>query len=169
MKTFKLLAFPLAFLLFMAACTKEGPAGPAGTNGTNGNANVIVVNHPLDSIGSSKSITINLPSEVSIGAADSGLILVYYKGLVSDGCGYWYPSPGLGCGASYQTRWLYNVSNKQLTMSLKNPDGSDYTGLNRTFTNTKVIIASGTTFLSGKKDIDFSNYEEVKRYLNLKD
>lgn len=172
MKDFKILALPLAILLFVASCTKEGPAGPAGTNGTNGtngNANVVVINHPTDSIGNSKNITINLPASVSTGTVDSGLILVYYKGLIADGCDYWYQAPGLGCGASFQTRWIYDAPTKQLILSIKNPDGSTYTGSNRTFARTKVIIAPGSTFLTGKKDIDFSNYEEVKRYLNLND
>ena len=166
MKMFKLLSVPLAFLLFMAACTKEGPAGPAGTNG---NANVIVVNHPTDTVGSSEIIEIYLPASVTPSMIDSGLILVYYFGAVNDACEFWYPSPGLGCGGLYQTRWIYDKLTNAVTLTIRNPDGSAYTGPNRIFAKTKVVIATGTTFLTGKKDIDFSNYEEVKRYLNLKD
>lgn len=166
MKKLKLIAVPFALLSFMAACTKEGPAGPAGTNG---NANVIVINHPLDSLNDSHSISVIMPASVTPGMVDSGLILVYYFGEVTGGCNLWYPSPGLGCGSNYQTRWYYAKQFNEVYLSIKNPDGGTYTGNTKVIAKTKVVIATGTTFLSGKKDIDFGNYEEVKRYLNLKD
>jgi len=172
MKNLKLFVIGFALLGFIASCSKEGPTGPSGTDGTNGtdgNANVIVINHGADSLTNLRNVTIEMSDAVTPAELDSSLVLVYYQGAASQACNYWYPSPGLGCNHSYQTRWFYDPSGTDIIMSVRDADGSPYTGTIVRLDKVKVVIAKGTEFFSGKRAIDYSNYNEVKNYFNLAD
>lgn len=162
----------MALVFFVASCTKEGAQGPAGTNGTNGldgQANVIVINHPADSLTNLHEVIIDMSGAVTPAELDSSLVLVYYMGSISQSCNNWYPSPGLGCGNGYQTRWYYSANGTAIIMSVRDQDGSNYTGPVVRLDRAKVVIAKGNSFFTGKKEIDFSDYQQVKAYFNLKD
>lgn len=168
-KTF-LLLLPMAILFTIASCSKEGPAGPAGADGQDGNANVIVITHGSDTLSTiTSTIDIGLPASVSPATIDSSLVLVYYKGVQSQGCDYWYQSPGLGCGSGYQTRWYYRPVENLVRLEIKDVDGTAFTGTDRYLTSVKVVIAKGNAFFTGKKEVDFSSYEAAKAYFGLKD
>lgn len=170
MKKIFLFLLPLAIVFTIASCSKEGPAGPAGADGKDGNANVIVVTGGADTLtATDASIDVLLPASVSPGTIDSSLVLVYFKGNPNQGCNYWYQSPGLGCNSEYQTRWIYLEGINAIRMSIRNADGSIYTGTDRYVSSVKVVIAKGNAFFTGKKEIEFSSYEAAKAFFGLKD
>lgn len=169
MKKTILFLLPLAILFTIASCTKEGPTGQAGADGQDGNANVIVITHGPDTLSDAKLIFVQLPDSINPLMIDSSLMLVYFKGSQVQACNFWYQSPGLGCGGSYQTRWVYRADQNKVALEIRDVDGSSYSGTPQLVTSTKVIIAKGNTFFTGKKEIDFSSYEAAKAYFGLKD
>ena len=54
-------------------------------------------------------------------------------------------------------------------MSARDADGSAYSGSVVRIDRVKVVIAKGTAFFSGKKEIDFNDYLQVKAAFGLKD
>ncbi|MBK7149937.1 MAG: hypothetical protein IPH78_14300 [Bacteroidetes bacterium] len=157
---------PLALLFIVASCTKEGPAG---ADGKDGNANVIVITHGPDTLSDSKLVLVQLPDSITPGMVDSSLILVYFKGSQVQACNFWYQSPGLGCGGSYQTRWVYRFEQNVVALEIRDVDGSSYSGVPQLVSAAKVVIAKGDAFFTGKKEADLSSYEAAKAYFGFKD
>ena len=111
----------------------QGPAGANGTNGTNGNANVkLFMFGPTTFTSADDNETYNLPSAVTTNMLDSSLVLYYHKTSPTSA---WYATPGLGNSAQYQTRAYTLSSSKTFIIEITNADGSNYTGVSRTFTS----------------------------------
>lgn len=163
-----LLSSALVFALLFSGCKKDGetgPAGPAGANGTNGNANVKLVYFGPDTLNTTTTwITHNFDSTITENMIDSSLVLIYHENS-----GFWYPSPGLGLGGSYQTRaYTYGTpSVASLTLQIYNTDGSTYTGGQQIFSRIKVIIAPADIFTGRGMKVDTRDYYSTMGYLGL--
>lgn len=158
----------IAIALLFNSCKKE--EGPVGPKGTDGNANVVLYN--FGSQTSSGGAFNYILDSLSQGFVDSSLILVFAN--PSDQASTaWYPVPGLGSGGAYETRYFIyqtntNPSTYTLTVRLANPDGSGTYASAVTFDKLKIIFAPASVVISGKKEIDWTNYAEVCSYLKLK-
>src|SRR5690349_11389050 len=122
--TFRTL-LPLVFVL-LTACSKKGDPGPRGDNGKDGNADVSVFNFGPQTVTTALNLTLN----VSRGKVDSSLILVYYN-PEAELESAWYPMPGVGSGATYETRFLIyqsaaSPSAYTLAIRLMTPAGAPY-------------------------------------------
>lgn len=163
-----LLLFSLIALLFSSCKKEEGPTGPAGTNGTNGqngNANVKAFMF-IDPIIGGYAFSDTLPG-VHYKSLDSSLMLVYIQ---DHACGTnWYSVPGMGCIGDYTSRVFTSALDTLtlLNLTLYRPDGSPNTGFARVIRKLRVIIAPASSLLSGKREIDYNDYHEVCRYLNI--
>lgn len=161
--------FIAVFALFAAlvSCKKAekgdaGPAGASGTNGTNGNANVKAFYFGKDSIESTHTVlNFSLPTSVTSNMMDSSAVLVYYSTS-----GLWFPAPGFGLNAAYQTR-IYFSGNLVILKAL-DPDGTTYSGTKYIFDKSKVIVIPSSDYKgSRKKPVDFNNYEATMKYYGL--
>lgn len=167
MKTFKLL-LPVAFLFLLASCSKkEGPAGPPG------NANVRVYNFP--SMTFTGSINIPIPN-LSRGLVDSSVILVYFNPQAEVESA-WYPIPGLGSSASYETRFLVYQNAATPTdyifaiRAMQTGSSSFYTAP-LTFRKTRLFLIPANEFNTVGRNangIDYSDYHAVCRYYNIQE
>jgi hypothetical protein len=91
MKNGKLKSFAASLILvFLLACTKQGPAGPAGSEGTPGNANVKSVLFTGITVPMNNTYTFQIP-EITQAIVDSGTVSVFYKGAQAQDT--WYPLP----------------------------------------------------------------------------
>ncbi len=170
MKT-KLIIAVMALLSVFTACKKAekgatGPAGANGANGTNGNANVKLFYYGKDSITTTRttfSFNLSDPS-ITQNLMDSSAVLCYHQSS-----GFWYSSPGLGWGGTYQTRvYTYNYSLPTLHFEVYNPDASAYSGSKVIISKFKIIVIPSSDYKgSRKKPVDFNNYEETMKYYGL--
>ncbi|RPD41600.1 hypothetical protein [Chitinophaga barathri] len=181
--------FLLLFTVTLFACKKEGPAGPAGaagqqgvpgpqgpggTQGKTGSANVTVYTFPSRTFVAWSDFEIH---NISKGRVDSSLILGYFN-TGSDAAPSWYPIPGPGPVAAYETRYATYfggaVPNQYLVFSVRvskpNDLATQYPSA-VTFYKTKVfIIPAATVIPGGKKALpDLNNYYEVKEYYGIED
>lgn len=155
------------------SCKKEtGPEGPQGPQGPMGNANIkefTFTNLPNTTYGWVD--TLNGIDYISL---DSMMVMVYLQDSL---CGSnWYFAPGLGCSGMYMARvytFPYNLSTAPdmagLQVAFADPDGSFYSGSAIRLAKIRVIVAPASVFVSGKKECDYSNYEAVRSYLQLRD
>lgn len=108
------------------------------------------------------------------GFVDSSLVLVYYTPS-NESPTSWYPCPGLGSGAVYESRYLLyqsNASPEKWTVSLRlmKPDGSGAYTSSTTFTRTRIIFAPASSIQAGRgTPLDLNDYNAVKNYYNLPD
>jgi hypothetical protein len=176
--TIKLLSTAfLAAFVFLTACEgpqgEPGPAGANGTNGTNGtngkdgNANVIQLNYgPVTHTGS-PDLFYNLTNITEAQILNS-LYLVYVN--PSDSGTNWYQIPGGTVGNSkvYRTYLTMASGTNPIRIYLNRTAGTG----NDFFTKTRILIIPANDIRNGRvalPDIDFSDYEAVKKYYNLKD
>ena len=167
MKTKNLILLFAVITVSISSCKKD--AGPTGPAGKDGNANV-------------KSFTFNNPITVSTGWADT-LNGITYQSLSSSlvlafiqdaNCGRnWYSAPGWGCGAAYAMRFytftdVIDTVTTFASLVLLNPDGS-FGASNQTFTKIRVLVAPASTVLTGKKEVDYSDYKATCRYFNIQE
>jgi hypothetical protein len=169
MKTLKLLFALLIITVVATSCEKEaGPAGPAGTNGTNGNANVTVYSFGQRLFNAGNFyIHVFTFSGMTSGEIDSSLFMPYYK---DHGNIYWYQAGQLGPGNAYQTRcFIAPFGTPECRISLSNPDGSSYTGIDVNWDSVKIFVIPANTFrIAKKQNIDFKNCNEVSAHYNVK-
>lgn len=164
--------FIAVFALFasLVSCKKAekgemGPSGPAGTNGTNGNANVKMFYFGKDSITTTHTIfsfTISDPT-VTANMIDSSAVLFYHQAN-----GFWYSSPGLGWGGTYQARFYTYSLTRSLNFEVYNPDATAYTGSKVIITKFKAVIIPSSDYKgSRKKPVDFNDYKATMAYYGL--
>jgi hypothetical protein len=181
MKTSMVCLFLILLVIVMPACKKgdTGPAGPQGPQGLGGyqgppgNANITIYNY-----GSRTTTTGNIDyviTNISQGMIDSSLILAYYNPSTEVATA-WYQCPGLGSTAAYTTRnMVYQTSvtpsNYTMRVFILNPNGVGTYTSSVTFTKFRIIIAPASviTSLSKGKAVDYSNYDAVRKALNLAD
>ncbi len=159
----KLLAVLLVLSAFMFSCSGEdGATGPAGADG---NANVIVFH-----FGSRTSTgTIYYPFNITQEIMEQSLVLGYYNPAAIGDTTTYYPVPGLGPWANYQTRcYTYRSSDTQYTyqFSLMTPNGTgDY--LTSTVISRFKLIVCPASVINSRGSLDLADYNAVREYLNL--
>ena len=145
-----------------SSCTKE--AGPAGADG-NANVKSFVFNAP--NLGA--TFWSDTLKGVSYPSLENSLLLTYIKD--EDCINNWFSVPGIGCLNRYMvqvfTYPMLDTSNTGLSMQLRDPDGSPYTGTAITFTKVRVIVAPANSNWAGKKEMDYTNYSSACRYFNI--
>lgn len=168
----------LASLIVFYSCKKgdpgpEGQAGVAGPAGPTGNANV-----RLYSFGTRTITTGTLDdtlTNLTKGFVDSSLVLAYFE--VSS---VWYPVPGPGVAAAYNTRYLLfqnnpNPSSYIMRFSLTQPNSTAAYTTSVTWDRVKIIIAPASVITLFGKNAggtaepapDVANYYDVCRYYHL--
>lgn len=160
LKSLTVLTVVCSSLLF--AC-KKGDTGPAG------NANVTVFNYPDRTI--SGGGTDYVMTNISQGQIDSSFILAYYN-PVPEAANAWYPVPGLGSGANYQTRFLTvaDGANQLFRLRLNIPGGTAIYNTNVQFRKFRIFIVPANNFLNGRNSrpaVDHNDYKAVCAYYNI--
>ncbi len=181
----------LASMVMFSACQKDNIVGPAGVNGINGAtgvtgatgyqggvSNVIVKNYTISptefsTAGTSgqyqfrATIAKTVP-EITQSVYDNGIIVAYWLGYwsgVSAAPRPWYPLPL----TIYYSNYSVNVTNNFYVggMSFQLYPSDWIHALPTNDVTVKVVIIPGTP----KKDweVDFNDYEAVKKYFKLKD
>ena len=164
--------WPLFLLLFVSiAGCKKGDTGPAGADG-NADVNAFTFG-PVTFTG-----TTNLKlTGLTQGRIDSSLILVYYN-PVPEAATSWYPAPGLGSGANYETRYFIyqtgtNPVEYTLSLRLMNTGTAISYPTQVTFTKIKVFIVPASKITPGgrtgntKQPVDLNNYYDVCRFYGI--
>ena len=159
--------------LFTQCQGPEGPAGPAGPQGVagpagaqgaagqNGNANVIQVTFN-EAFSPTISKLFTLPSTISSDILNSSSVLVYVR--TSNDPGNLYQIRGLISSDDF--RYILTPSTRSL--QIRRATGTYVSSI----TMTKVIIIPANSLINGRvglPDIDFSDYNAVKKYYNLPD
>lgn len=166
----RLLVAILLLTAFLFSCSGEdgatGPTGPKGTDGTDGNANVVMYE-----FGTQTTTTGMLlyQFEATQGFADSCMYFGYYK--TSVGSNTWYPIPGIGPDAAYESRSYIQQSNataQRYYVKLVNMAGLDYTA-STTFAVMKLYIVPPSVIIpiTSRGLLNVSDYNAVRDYLNL--
>ena len=155
-------------LLLVSACSKKGDPGPKGDNGKDGNADAMVFNFGAQTFTSALNLTIN----VSQGKMDSSMILVYYN-PETELATAWYPVPGMGSGALYDTRFLtYQsaTSPSQYTVAIRlmTPAGLVYPTQVK-FRKVRVFVVPANKVVNARQapPADYSDYAAVLRYYGI--
>src|SRR4051812_5723868 len=112
-------------------------------------------------------------SNISQGRIDSSFVLAYYNPS-TEAPTAWYPVPGIGSSGAYETRFfIYQTVTSPSTylmgVRLMAP-GSALSYANAvTFTKFKIVVVSSSAIFTGGRQIrpDWSNYNAVKKFLNL--
>ncbi len=178
-----LLMVALMAALFTApSCSKEGPAGPAGedgingTNGNNGqdgNANVSLflfeTGNTFNSPVYNKSYSL---TGITNNMVDSSLVLVY----ATDEADSWFQIGSTNTARAYSTKWYYikgfgGAPTGEFYIDIESPSGAAEfvnapVGQALSLGKVKFIIAPTNVFV-GKREMDFTNYEETMLSLGL--
>lgn len=182
----KLVSALFVVLLFMTACSKEGPAGPQGEKGEQGekggpgpqgptgqqgapgNANVTLYTFGPINITQGYQLNIfNIPQK----RMDSSMALVFFN--PADEPVSWFPVPGPGPDNLYHTKYKivqvgYNTGVFGFLIQLMKPDGTP-NKTQYTFKKVKIFLVPASTVIPSGKQAgpDLGDYESVKRYYNI--
>lgn len=138
-----------------------GATGPAGPAGQNGNANVIQLTFG-SKVHSGAEISFTLT-----GVTQAVLNQSAYFTYVTPGNGYWYSLPGTTVGGTKEYRTYVTSQGSGTPLVYVNRVAG--TG-SETFTNTRVVIIPASALSNARKaSVDYTNYQEVKKYYNLPD
>ncbi|HET9430186.1 MAG TPA: hypothetical protein VFO70_03365 [Chitinophagaceae bacterium] len=170
-----LLTLTLASVLLIGiipGCKKEN-TGPVGPPVPSDKVDVLTINYSSQTFTGTKNYVITNISKERI---DSSLVLAYYNPATEDVTS-WYPVPGSGPNAAYETRnFIYQSSTAPsaytMGVRLMTPAGAAY-GTQVTFTKFKIIIIRSATLVfagrGGEPLVDLSDYYAVKAFFGLKD
>lgn len=149
----------------------RGATGATGPKGDNGNANVVLYEFGALTINGSLEVDLLVSKET----VDNSLILVYYN-PASEAASSWYPVPGLGPGASYQTRYfIYQTgtspSRYRLSIRTQEANGIAAYVIPTALRKVKVLFAEASSIITAKANgtVDLKNYESVKAALRIQD
>jgi len=166
------IAFLGSVVLFIGACTKEGPAGPKGDPGQNGHTNVYAYNYsftsgwPYTSPSYYRNLAVPALNAANI---DSAAVMVYF----SKGLGIWDAMPFTqynGLSPNYFMNFDTGVGNVQVTWTYNgSSQGSDpNTYYNITTIKFKVVVIPPSGRVANP-DLDLRDYKEVKKRFHLQD
>jgi hypothetical protein len=169
MKPRLLIVFLLGMLPFIYSC--EGPEGPAGPEGPQGIAGekgdpgdpAGAVQFPFDTLSTtaqgSRVLGFTLTQQIAA-SVENGVILVYAKS--SD---LWFPLPGLVIFGNEATSFTFAYEVDNLDFNLLLLETSDAPKA-RKFQKVRVVIVPAA---NGRlnAELDWKNYEEVRKALNL--
>lgn len=167
-------------LIVLISCKKgsvgpEGPVGLAGPAGVMGNANIRQYSFPLRKI--TTGTFDDTLTNISKGFIDSSLVLTYFS--VSS---VWYPVPGLGVSAKYNTQYILFQDNPSpsryiMRFFIYQANSTSLYTSPITWDKVKVIVAPASKLtvmrklVSGKLTLatpDFSRYVDVCKFFTLK-
>ncbi len=175
MKNLKLILAMTTIVVFFASCTKKGEPGaqgPAGQNGTDGNANVHSFNYRITAWGYDGNYyysDLTASEGLSISASDiaNGALMSYIETTAGwTLLTYAYP---LGSNGTQFYRAYFDVNNFLIRVNNSN-SSSDAPYLTATPSSPRGIkIVVIPQLRMAQTDIDWSNYQDVKREFNLAD
>jgi hypothetical protein len=167
----------VAMFIFLDACKGEkGDIGPAGATGAIGPTGVTGATGPAGATGNANVIqytytTARLASSGEISYAVTGITqtqlnnsLVFVYALTTLNPTVWYALPGYTSGGSNQYRVYMNSTalNVYITRSV----GST----TETFNSVRILVIPANDLRTGRQAaVDYTDYEAVKKYYNLKD
>lgn len=138
-----------------------GPTGVAGANGKDGNANVIQYTYATARLATSGEIEYTVTG-ITQSQLNNSLVFVYVISSLNPTI--WYALPGYSANGNNQYR-VYMNPNK-LSVFLNRSSGT----VTETFNSTRILVVPANDLRNGRKPaIDYSDYEAVKKYYNLKD
>lgn len=172
-KTMKTIFAVMIIAATFTSCAKDGETGPAGPAGTNGNANVVASNTvTLNNWISIFDDGTNYLFESTVSWAgitqaikDNGAVMVY----MYDGVSNWYALPYSDDGDTYSENFNYSFTVGQVVIEVNgwdatlSPNPSDYNGA------VVRIVAIAASVRVANPDVDWTDYNQVKTVLNLKD
>jgi hypothetical protein len=167
-------------LIFMDACKGPagdvgpagvaGPAGPTGATGAigatgavgaTGNANVIQVSY-ASRTHTGTSLNYNLPATITKAVFDNSAYFVYVSNI--DGNTYSLPGWFTGGTNTYRVGTLVSTGVQGVFISRVAGTGSDV------FNTTRIVVIPANDLRTGRKAaVDYTDYEAVKKFYNLKD
>ncbi len=170
----------MSAVIFMDACKAEkgevGPAGPAGIagiagptgatgvagpTGATGNANVIQISY-TSRTHTGSSLTYNLPATITKAIFDNSAYLVFVTN--TDGNTYSLPGWFTGGTNTYRVGTVVSTGVQGVFISRVAGSGSDV------FNITRIVVIPANDLRTGRKAaVDYTDYEAVKKYYNLKD
>lgn len=140
-----------------------GPTGPTGPAGQDGSVGVKVYNRDIyysewySQTGGKYYMIRNIPFN-----ANSTVLVFQYR---SDQANYWYALPYTRVNSNGSTTtWLYSLLYSSQVIQLEMM-GATFTGA----TSWKIITIQGSLGKRSSENIDFRNYEEVKKAFQLPD
>jgi hypothetical protein len=146
----------------------KGDKGDAGTSTTTGSSNVIQVTFTLTYVPPkpANDKIFNFPTAVTSALLNNSTGNVYVE--TSNFPGTWYAVPGAAIsfsgGPSDVLRDWIDADARQI--GIVRESGTNIGSITRT----RVVLVPATTVLNGRKAaVDYSDYEAVKAYYNLKD
>ncbi len=181
-------AFVVCSSLFFTGCTGKdgavgpagpagptgaaGPAGPAGATGQTGNANVIQLSYAAKTwaVGKNAYQQFIFPSNITPAIMNSSAVLVYMTdGTPNNAVSYgWYSIPGVVSSKGIDHEFYFETSFAGSTAGI-----NIYRKVASTATlaaSTRIVIIPANDIRNGRKaPVDFSDYNAVKAYYNLKD
>lgn len=149
-----------------------GQTGPAGATGQPGNANVIQISYTAKTWAAAKGSVQQFvfPSNVTTAIMNSSALLVYMTdGTPNNVTPYpWYSIPGIVPSNGVEHEFYY-----QTTFSGNTSGINIYRKVASTSTlaaSTRIVILPANDLRNGRKaQVDFSDYNAVKAYYDLKD
>ena len=163
----------MIIVVTFTSCAKDGETGPAGPAGTNGNANVVASNTVTlnnwisifdDGTNYLFESTVNWTG-ITQAIKDNGAVMVY----MDDGAGSWYALPYSEDEDTYSLDFNFSFTVGQVVIEVTgwdatlSPNPSDFNG---TVVRIVAIAASAKIANPG---VDWTDYNQVKTVLNLKD
>ena len=152
-----------------------GAAGPAGQDGTDGadgapgipgedgNANVQSITFDLSGRAGANTIVLDVP-QITQQVLDEDLVLVYLRASGSDPA-LWKLAEGPGIVDDHLLETEYIVG--QATVRILNEDLSSGPNFSTDYDSAKVIIIEASVLLTGKSNLDYSDYHAVMEHYKL--
>lgn len=144
----------------------EGPQGPQGTQGVQGQPGdpASAIQFSTDTISTdadgSLAFGFTLTQDV-IPSVEKGVVLVYAKSG-----GLWFPVPGLVIFPNGITNFTYAYGVENLDLNFFMFENSDTPAV-RFFQNVRIVFVPAANGRLNMEDIDYNNYEEVRKAYNL--
>jgi hypothetical protein len=135
----------------------KGDTGATGATGATGNANVIQISYgSKTNTGGATTYTL---TGVTAAQAAGAAILCY----VDPNNGLWYFMPGFSSGGTNQYRTF--LEGNILSLSRVNASSTL-----ETFIRTRILVIPANDLRNGRRAaVDYTDYEAVKKYYNLRD
>ncbi len=139
----------------------KGDKGDTGATGATGNANVIQISY-TSKTHTGLDLQYALPTTITKAIFDNSAYFVY----VSNTSGNTYALPGWFTGGanSYRTYTAVSTTTQSIYVGRVAGTGSDV------FNTTRILVIPASDLRTGRKAaVDYTDYEAVKKYYNLKD
>jgi hypothetical protein len=149
-----------------------GPQGATGAAGKDGNANVLQISYDSKTHNGNTDLFLAFPTTISTEVVDKSLFYVYLKKKVKSSddkeYDYWFPVPGETNTGNEYSYYVF-AGNATLSAGLYLKRVVNYFNGDETFNAIRVVVIPANNSVSGgrKANIDFRNYEQVRKTFNL--